>query len=101
MVSVCGVCVCTVCIAYLSQFFIEVRCVNLSPLSQLLVKHVIIPHDEVGPQELLHLHGNVHGDWDDVVKQHHEGQEVCERPDHLREREEKMEGGVEAGRRRM
>lgn len=69
---------------YLSQLLVQVRRVDHGPLAQLLVEHLVVPHDEVGAQELLHLHRDVHGDGDDVVEKDHEGQEVRERPNHLR-----------------
>ncbi|EDL22104.1 mCG1051023 [Mus musculus] len=39
--------------------------------------------DEVGAEELLHLHGDVHGYGDDVIEEDHEGQEVGEGPEEL------------------
>lgn len=68
---------------YLSQLFIQVRGVHLSAFSQLLVKHLLVPADEIGAKKFLHLHRYIHGHGDDVIKQNHEGQEVCEGSDHL------------------
>lgn len=68
---------------YLSQLFIQIGGVHLSPLSQLLVKHLFIPGNEIGAKKFLHLNRHIHRHRDDVIKQDHESQEVCERSDHL------------------
>lgn len=68
----------------LSQLLVEIRCVDQRPFPHFLIKHVFIPGDEVGAEELLHLHGDVHGYWDDVIEEDHEGQEVSEGPEELR-----------------
>ena len=73
-------------VSYLSQLLVQVWRVDHRSLPQLLIKHLVVPHDEIGTQELLHLHGDVHGDGDNVVEENHESQEVCECPDHLRMR---------------
>lgn len=70
-------------VAYLPQLFVQVWGVHLSAFSKLFIEHLLIPGDEVGAKELLHLHCHVHGYWDDVIKQDHEGQEVGEGSDHL------------------
>lgn len=75
----------SVLLMYLSKLFIQVRRVDLSALSQLFIEHVLVPGDEIGAQEFLHLHRHVHGHRDDVIKQDHEGQEVCECSDHLKQ----------------
>lgn len=68
---------------HLSQLFVQVGGVDLSSFSQLIIKHLLIPRDEIGAKEFLHLHRHVHGHWDDVIKQDHESQEVCEGSDNL------------------
>lgn len=68
----------------LSQLLIQIRRVDQRPLPHFLIKHVFVPGDEVGAEELLHLHGDVHGDRDDVIEEDHEGQEVSEGPEELR-----------------
>lgn len=73
-------------LAHLAQLLVQIRSVDHSPLAQLLVHHLVIPHDEVGAQELLHLHRDIHGDGNDIVEEDHEGQEVREGSDHLRNR---------------
>jgi len=70
-------------LCYLSQLLIQVWGVDHSSLPELIIKHLIVPHDEVRAQKLLHLHRDVHWDGNDVVEKNHEGQEVCECPDQL------------------
>ena len=70
------VCACVHVRAYLSQLLVEVRGVDLGLLVALLVVQVQVPADEEGAQELLHLHGDVQRDGDDVVVEDQEGQEV-------------------------
>ncbi len=68
-------------VSYLSKFFIKIWGIDKRTLSELLIKHVIVPQDEVRAKELLHLHSHIHGHRNDVVEQNHEGKEICECPD--------------------
>ncbi len=68
-------------VSYLSKFFIKIWGIDERSLSELLIKHVIVPQDEVRAKELLHLHSHIHGHGNDVVEQNHEGEEICECPD--------------------
>lgn len=70
---------------YLSQLFIKIGGVDLSSLTQLFVKHLLIPGNKIGAKKFLHLYCHIHRHWDDVIKQDHESQEVCECSDHLQE----------------
>lgn len=78
-----SLCVCVP--MYLSQLFIKIGGIDLGSLSQLFVKHLLIPGDEIGAKKFLHLYRHIHRHRDDVIKQDHESQEVCECSDHLRE----------------
>lgn len=70
----------------LSQLLVEVGGVDQSPFLDLGVEEVLVPGDEEGAQELLHLHRHVHGHGDDEVEQHHERQEVSKHIQVLGER---------------
>lgn len=62
----------------LAQLLIEVRGVDQCPLLDFGVKEVLVPCDKIGSQKLLHLNRNIHGNRNDEVEEHHEGQEVRE-----------------------
>ena len=51
---------------------------RLVPLS---VVQLAIPLELQAGQELLHLQANVHGEWDDVVVEHHPQQEHLKDPE--------------------
>lgn len=53
---------------YLTQLLIKVRGIDLSSFSQLFIEHLLIPRDEIGAQEFLHLHRDVHGHGNDVIE---------------------------------
>lgn len=73
----------------LPKLLIQVRGVHQCSLLDFFIIHLLVPGDEEGAQELLHLYCDVHGDRDNEVEEDHEGQEVCEHPQHL-QREEEM-----------
>lgn len=75
----------------LPQLLVQVRGVHQCSLLDFLIVHLLVPGDEEGAQELLHLHCNVHGDRDNEIEEDHERQEVREHPQDLHRKEEKMQ----------
>lgn len=74
----------------LPKLFVQIRGIHQCPLFYFLVVHLLVPRDEEGAQELLHLYRNVHGDWDNEIEEDHKWQEVREHPQDLRWKGEKM-----------
>lgn len=81
---------CAFAYTHLPELFIQIRSVHLCARSQLFVKHLLVPGNEIGAQELLHLYCHIHWHWNDVIKQDHEGQEVCESTNHLKSESEQL-----------
>lgn len=84
--------------SYLPELFIQVRGVHQCPLLYFFIIHLLVPGDEEGAQELLHLYCNVHGDRDNKIEEDHKGQEVCEHPQDLQRREKMQPVDVRAQR---
>ena len=64
-----------------TKFFVDIWGVALGRLVPLSVVQLAIPLELEAGQELLHLQANVHGEWDDVVVEHHPQQEHLKDPE--------------------
>ena len=65
-----------------AELLVDIGGVTLSRLLPLLVVQLTVPLELQAGQELLHLQANVHGEWDDVVVEHHPQQEHLKDPEH-------------------